>query len=410
MAGMTCRIDAPAPAAGPTGAPLPAALAWIDGEVDALRAAGLERPARVREGKQAGEVCLDGRTLLNFGSNDYLGLAGDVRLTKAASKGACAEGFGAGASPLVSGHSQAHEALERALAQLLGVEAALVFPSGYAANTATIAALAGPNDFIASDACNHASIIDGCRLSRARVGIYPHRDLATLDALLSGARDARRRLIVTDTLFSMDGTIAPLGGLCDLARRHAAMLLVDEAHATGVFGERGSGLVEQTGTADGVHVRVGTLSKALGAAGGFVAGNATFIHWLRHKARAWMFSTAHPPAVAAAATRAISLIDKEPERRRDLIDRAADFSGRLRDAGLDIGGAEAQIVPVIVGSPRAAVDLAGRLFDAGFFVPAIRPPSVPTEKSLVRVSLSWLHHPRDLTRLAEALTIIGDKS
>jgi len=404
MAGMTCRIDAPAPAAGPTGAPLPAALAWIDGEVDALRAAGLERPARVRQGKQAGEVCLDGRTLLNFGSNDYLGLAGDVRLTKAASKGACADGFGAGASPLVSGHSQAHEALERALAQLLGVEAALVFPSGYAANTATIAALAGPDDFIASDACNHASIIDGCRLSRARVGIYPHRDLAALDVLLSGARDARRRLIVTDTLFSMDGTIAPLGGLCELAHRHAAMLLVDEAHATGVFGERGSGLVEQTGTADGVHVRVGTLSKALGAAGGFVAGNATFIHWLRHKARAWMFSTAHPPAVAAAATRAISLIDKEPERRRDLIDRAADFSGRLRDAGLDLGGAEAQIVPVIVGSPRAAVDLAGRLFDAGFFVPAIRPPSVPTEKSLVRVSLSWLHDPRDLARLAEALT------
>ncbi len=403
MADMPCRIDTPVSAAGPTGAPLPAALAWIEGEIDALRAAGLERPARVREGRQADEVCLDGRTLLNFGSNDYLGYAGDVRLTKAASKGACAEGFGAGASPLVSGHSQAHETLERSLAGLLGVEAALLFPSGYAANTATIAALAGPDDFIASDECNHASIIDGCRLARARVGIYPHRDLAALDALLSAAHGARRTLIVTDTLFSMDGTIAPLEGLCGLARKHAAMLLVDEAHATGVFGDRGSGLVEETGTADGVHVRVGTLSKALGAAGGFVAGNAAFIHWLRHKARGWMFSTAHPPGVAAAATRAIALVAHEPDRRVDLLARADDFAGRLQHAGLDIRGAEAQIVPVIVGTPQAAVDLAEKLFDEEFFVPAIRPPSVPPGKSRVRVSLSWLHDPRDLARLAEAL-------
>ena len=403
MAGMPCRLDTSAPAAAPSGGPLPEALAWIEGEIDALRAAGLERPARVREGRQAGEVCLDGRTLVNFGSNDYLGYAGDVRLTKAASKGSCAEGFGAGASPLVSGHSQAHEVLEQALARLLGVEAALVFPSGYAANTATIAALAGAEDFIASDERNHASIIDGCRLSRARIGISPHRDLAALDAVLTTARDARRRLIVTDTLFSMDGTIAPLAGLSDLARKHSAMLLVDEAHATGVFGARGSGLVEETATADGVHVRVGTLSKALGAAGGFVAGNATFIHWLRHKARAWMFSTAHPPGVAAAATRAIALVEQEPDRRFDLIVRAADFTARLRHAGLDIGGAEAQIVPVIVGAPHAAVNLAEKLFDEGFFVPAIRPPSVPAGSSLVRVSLSWLHEPRDLARLAKVL-------
>lgn len=403
MAGMPCRLDTSAPVPAPSGGPLPEALAWIEGEIDALRAAGLERPARVREGRQAAEVCLDGRTLLNFGSNDYLGYAGDVRLTKAASKGSCAEGFGAGASPLVSGHSQAHEALERALARLLGVEAALVFPSGYAANTATIAALAGADDFIASDERNHASIIDGCRLSRARIGIFPHRDLAALDALLTTARDARRRLIVTDTLFSMDGTIAPLAGLSDLARKHSAMLLVDEAHATGVFGARGSGLVEETATADGVHVRVGTLSKALGAAGGFVAGNATFIHWLRHKARAWMFSTAHPPGVAAAATRAIALVEQEPDRRFDLVVRAADFAARLRHAGLDIGGAEAQIVPVIVGAPHAAVGLAETLCDEGFFVPAIRPPSVPAGGSLVRVSLSWLHEPPDLARLAEVL-------
>ena len=402
---MPCRIDPP-DAEGhrtPAAAPLPAPLAWIEGAIAELRAAGLERPQRVRARRQGCLVNLDGRTLLNFGSNDYLGYAGDVRLTKAASKGSCAEGFGAGASPLVSGHSQAHEVLEQALARLLGVEAALVFPSGYAANTATIAALAGAEDFIASDERNHASIIDGCRLSRARIGIAPHRDLAALDALLTTARDARRRLIVTDTLFSMDGTIAPLAGLSDLARKHSAMLLVDEAHATGVFGARGSGLVEETATGDGVHVRVGTLSKALGAAGGFVAGSSTFIHWLRHKARAWMFSTAHPPGVAAAATRAIALVEQEPDRRFDLIVRAADFTARLRHAGLDIGGAEAQIVPVIVGAPHAAVKLAEQLFDEGFFVPAIRPPSVPAGSSLVRVSLSWLHEPRDLARLAKVL-------
>ena len=406
MAGMTCRIESNAESRSTAPAPprpLPEALAWIEGEILGLRAAGLERQARVREGRQAGEVCLDGRTLLNFGSNDYLGYAGDVRLTRAASKGSCAEGFGAGASPLVSGHSQAHEALERAIAGLLDVEAALIFPSGFAANTATIAALAGPEDFIASDARNHASIIDGCRLSRARVGVYPHRDLAALDAVLAAARDARRRLIVTDTLFSMDGTIAPLVGLCDLAEKHAAMLLVDEAHATGVFGSRGSGLVEETATAAGVHVRVGTLSKALGAAGGFVAGNATLIHWLRHTARAWIFSTAHPPGVAAAATRAIGLVEQEPGRRVQLLERAGDFAAHLRRAGLDIGDTESQIVPVIAGLPAAAVALAEGLADEGFFVPAIRPPSVPHGKSLVRVSLSWLHDEHDLRRLAAAL-------
>jgi 8-amino-7-oxononanoate synthase len=401
---MPCRIaaaDSPSPPAAAR--PLPDALAWIDDEIVALRTAGLERPARVRDGRQGAEVCLDGRTLLNFGSNNYLGYAGDVRLTKAASKGSCAEGFGAGASPLVSGHSLAHEQLERAIANLLDVDAALVFPSGFAANTATVAALAGRNDFIASDERNHASIIDGCRLARARVGIYPHRDLAALDALLDAARSARRRLIVTDTLFSMDGTIAPLAGLADLARKHAAMLLVDEAHATGVFGHRGSGLVEETATADGVSVRIGTLSKALGAAGGFVAGNAQLIHWLRHTARAWIFSTAHPPGVAAAATRAIRLLAEEPQRRSDLLARAADFRSALQGHGLDIGEAESQIVPVIVGPPQAAVTLSEQLADEGFFVPAIRPPSVPPGRSLVRTSLSWLHEPHDLDRLAEAM-------
>ena len=405
---MTCCLDAAETPHQPpqAAAPLPAALDWIADDLDALRAAGLERPHRVRSGRQGREVDLDGQTLLNFGSNDYLGYAGDVRLTKAASKAACAEGFGAGASPLVSGHSQAHELLERALAHLLAVDAALTFPSGFAANTATIAALVGPDDVVASDARNHASIIDGCRLSRGRVGIYPHRDMAALDALLAQADSARRRLIVTDTVFSMDGTVAPLADLCELARKHRAILMVDEAHATGVFGVRGSGLVEETGCADGVHVRVGTLSKALAAAGGFVAGHADMIHWLRHKARAWIFSTAHPPPVAAAATRAITLLSQEPHRRRELLERAAGFRQLLSQSGIDVAGATTQIVPIVVGAASDAVAVAARLAEAGLFVPAIRPPSVPEGKSLVRVSLSWHHTADDVARLASTITSI----
>ena len=401
---MPCRIEPVAPASSAAAAPLPDALGWIDEDLAALAAGDLVRPHRVRRGRQGARVVLDGRELVNFGSNDYLGLAGDVRLTKAASRAACAEGFGAGASPLVSGHSQAHENLERALAGLLATESALVFPSGFAANTATIAAVAGPEDAIFSDARNHASLIDGCRLARASVHVYPHRDLAELARLLAASGAARRRMVVTDTLFSMDGTLAPLADLCDLARRHGAILMVDEAHATGVFGARGSGLVEETGCADGVHIRVGTLSKALGAAGGFVAGHGRMIEWLRHKARAWIFSTAHPPAVAGAATRAIELVGREPERRRELLERAAAFRTRLAARGVDLGGAAAQIVPVVAGEPAAAVALSARLAEAGYFVPAIRPPSVPPGRSLVRASLSWLHSEADLARLADALS------
>jgi 8-amino-7-oxononanoate synthase len=400
---MPCRIEPASPVrAAASTAALPEALGWIEDDLAQLAAGDLLRPRRIRSGKQGATVVLDGRELLNFGSNDYLGYAGDVRLTKAASRAACAEGFGAGASPLVSGHSQAHDNLERAIAELLAVEAALVFPSGFAANAATIPALVGPGDAIYSDDRNHASLIDGCRLARATVHVYPHRDLAALEHLLA-CGTARRKLIVSDTLFSMDGTIAPLAELSDLARRHGAILLVDEAHATGVFGANGSGLVEAAGCGTGVHVRVGTLSKALGSAGGFVAGHGRLVEWLRHKARAWIFSTAHPPAVAAAATRAIELVRREPERRRELLERAAAFRAALLARGLEIGGAAAQIVPVVAGAPAAAVALSARLAEAGFFVPAIRPPSVPAGKSLVRASLSWLHTDNDLARLADAL-------
>ena len=407
---MPCRLDPPPPLPQPATA-LPAALGWIDSALDRLDADGLRRQIRIRSGRQGREVELDGRRLLNFGSNDYLGLAGDVRLTRACSKGSCAEGFGAGASPLVSGQSQAHRSLERGIATLLAVDAALTFPSGFAANATTIPAVVGDGDLIASDARNHASIIDGCRLSKARLIVYPHRDVAALEAMLTTAGPARRILIVTDSLFSMDGTIAPLADLCDVAARHAAMLMVDEAHATGVFGERGSGLVEASGCSDGVHIRVGTLSKALGTAGGFVAGHASLVSWLAHAARGWVFSTAHPPGVAAAATRAVELLAEEPFRRRELLAKAATFREQIAAAGQAThrriaSDLTSQILPVIVGEPGRAVAAAERLLDAGFFVPAIRPPSVPDGASLLRISLAWHHTDDDLVRLADTLQTV----
>lgn len=413
---MPCRIDTTQthPVAPRPQAPLLEPLAWIDESLAKLDADGLRRVVRVRQGRQGRLVELDGRERLNFGSNDYLGYASDVRLTRACSKGSCSEGFGSGASPLVSGQSQAHEGLEAALANLLAVEAAVVFPSGFAANSATIPALVGEGDLLISDERNHASIIDGCRLARATLIVYPHRDMAALASRLAAARPARRTLIVTDSLFSMDGTVAALADLCEIAARHGAMLMVDEAHATGVFGERGSGLVEAAGCGDGVHVRVGTLSKALGTAGGFVAGPAPLIDWLRHAARAWVFSTAHPPGIAAAARRAVQLLAEEPFRRQEVLAKAAAFRARLTADGVATAArtspaahapheAVSQIVPVVVGSAAAAVALAERLASDGFFVPAIRPPSVPQGGSLVRVSLSWHHTEDDLAALAASI-------
>jgi len=398
---MACRGEPPADDQRPAG-PLPEPLQWVADGLDRLRQRDLVRPRRMRHGRQGREVVLDGRRLVNFGANDYLGYAGDVRLTRAASRAACAEGFGAGASPLVSGRSASHAALERALARLLDTDAALLFASGFAANAATIAALVGPGDTIASDARNHASIVDGCRLSRATVAVFPHRDAAALGQILASAPPGRK-LIVTDALFSMDGTVAPLADLCALAARHGAMLMVDEAHATGVFGARGSGLVEASGCADGVHVRVGTLSKALGAAGGFVAGHRLLVQWLEHSARAWIFSTAHPPPVTGAALRAVELLAEEPQRRTELLATATALRQRLAAVGGAVGGEATPILPVIVGSAAAAVARSKRLAEAGLFVPAIRPPSVPEGESLLRVSLSWSHSVDDLDRLVAAL-------
>ncbi len=399
---MSCQHESSQRLVTSANQPLLESLHWLEEDLGAIRSDDLFRPVRVRLGRQSGSVTLNDLQLINFGSNDYLGYAGDSRLIKASAKGACSEGAGAGASPLVSGHSALHESLGQNISSLLDTEETLIFPSGYAANTSTIACLTGPHDLIVSDAHNHASIIDGCRLSGANVQIYPHRNITEAANLLRSI-PARRRLIVTDSLFSMDGTIAPLADMAQLAHDTKSMLLVDEAHATGLFGIHGSGLVEETGIASSVAVRIGTLSKALGSSGGFVSGHRTLIDYLRHRARSWMFSTAHPPASAAAAIQAIKLLSEEPFRRKKLTESAALFRQKLLSHGVDIGDAEAHVVPVFVKTPQRAVQIAASLVRDGFFVPAIRPPSVPTDSSLLRVSLSYIHTQDTIDSLSNSI-------
>jgi 8-amino-7-oxononanoate synthase len=349
---------------------------------------------------------VDGRQLVNFGSNDYLALAADPRLAAAAAEACLEEGTGAGASPLVTGRAAAHERLEGELAAFEGAERAVVFPSGYAANAGTIAALAGRGDAIYADQKNHASLIDGCRLSRSEVHVYPHADWRTLaDALRQG--DAyRRRLIVTESLFSMDGDLAPLVELADLAERFDCMLLVDEAHATGVFGACGRGVAEELGVEHRVDVRIGTLSKALGCAGGFVAGSERLARWLVNRARTYVFSTALPPATCAAAIAALAIVREEPRRRIALAERSADLRGQLRAQGWQIGRSAGQIIPLVVGEAGRATRLSRQLAAQGLLVPAIRPPSVPEGESLVRISLTCAHTDSMVEQLSSALALL----
>jgi len=377
---------------------------WLHDAVADLDRHSLRRTLTQRRGPQRSDAIeIDGQSLVNFGSNDYLGLASDANVLAAACSAIKETGWGAGASPLVSGRGEPHAELERKLADFEGTEAALVFPTGYAANTGTIAALVGKGDVIFSDALNHASIIDGCRLSGAQVWVYRHRDIDQLRNLLSHFGNCRRRLIVTDTVFSMTGDLAPLPALADLASEHRAMLMADEAHATGVFGASGRGVCEHFGIEKDVDVRVGTLSKALGGVGGFVAGSQRLIDWLSNRARSYVFSTASPVAMAAAGLAALDIVRREPERREKLLALAAETRRRLDAAGLTSTASQSQIIPVVLGDPARALAASAKLRERGFFVPAIRPPSVPDGQSLLRVSLTALHTETQIEALVAAL-------
>jgi 8-amino-7-oxononanoate synthase len=380
------------------------AVNWTQAELAELEADGLLRRRLIINREQWPVLGLEGgQQVLDFGSNNYLGLAGDPRLVEAAHEAATRQGAGAGASPLLSGYGPWHAGLEQSIAEFEGTEAALLFPSGFAANLGTIPALVSRGDIVFSDAKNHASIIDGCRLSRAEVLPYRHADCAHLEELLAGSGDACRRLIVTDGLFSMDGDLAPLENLAELAQRYDAMLMVDEAHATGVFGRRGRGVSEHLGVAQRVTARIGTLSKAVGSIGGFACGSRELIDLLVQRARSYVFSTALPAGACAASQRAIEAIRSEGARRGELLARATTLKSDLVQAGWQIGATQSQIIPLLMGDAESAVALSGELLRLGFYVPAIRPPSVAMNESRLRVCLSWAHDAAMIDRLKEAL-------
>jgi 8-amino-7-oxononanoate synthase len=377
-------------------------------DLEHVRAAGLYRELRPTQGPVDTWVTIEGRPVLLLCSNNYLGLANHPALAAAAAEAARLHGVGAGASRLVSGSMTIHHELEKRLARLKGAEAALLFPSGYHANIGAITALIGTGDAVFSDQLNHASIIDGCRLSGARIHVYPHRDVDALEAMLR-AVPARRRLIVTDSVFSMDGDHAPLGDVCALAAAHDAMVMVDEAHATGVFGATGGGLVEALDVAPAITLQIGTLGKALGCAGAFAAGSRDAVALLVNRARSFIFTTALAPPIVAAAGAALDIVAREPERRARLLAIAADLRARLKRLGFQIPDGDGPIIPVIAGDSRRALAWSQMLLARDVFAQAIRPPTVPQGTARLRVTVMATHTDDDLRCAADAFAGIDPR-
>jgi 8-amino-7-oxononanoate synthase len=367
--------------------------------LDELRAAGLYRRLRLVDGPQGPRITLDGTEVLLLCSNNYLGLADHPRVRQAAADAAERFGAGAGASRLISGNMTVHRRLEERIAAFSGYEAALLFGSGYLANFGTIATLARRGEVVFSDELNHASIIDGCRISRAERFVYRHADL---DHLAWGLRKAGRRaaLIVTDAVFSMDGDVAPIAGLLDLARRAGCRLMVDEAHATGAIGPAGRGAVAEAGLEGEVDVIVGTLGKALGSYGAYVCAGAETIELLVNTSRPFIFSTALPPPVVGAALAALILLDDQPGMVEHLHRNGAALREALSGHGLDIGPSRTHIVPVLVGEARRALELGERALEGRVFAQAIRPPTVPDGTSRLRLSVMANHRADELAAAA----------
>jgi 8-amino-7-oxononanoate synthase len=375
--------------------------AELTGELGRLEDAGLRRRLRLVESGCDPEVVVDGRRVLLLCSNDYLGLASHPRLRAAAGEAVGRWGCGAGASRLISGHLGIHAEVEARLAAFKRTEAALLFPSGYQANVGTIGALVGRGDHVFSDALNHASIIDGCRLSHATVHVYPHLDVRALEAMLAQTPGDARRLIVTDSVFSMDGDRAPLGDLVRLARSYHSLLMIDEAHATGVLGPRGGGLADAEGCVDGVTVHMGTLGKALGGAGAYIAGSRALVELVTNRARSFVYSTGLPPASVAAAGAALELVADEPERRHALVRNAARLRDGLRAFGLRTTG-DTHIVPVMIGDNARTVAFSEALLARGVLVHPIRPPTVPPGTARLRVTPMATHTDVHVDRALDA--------
>jgi glycine C-acetyltransferase len=386
----------------------------IKQELGDIREKGLYRVLRTVETSQGPRVTIDGREMILLCSNDYLGLANHPKVKEAARDTIEKYGFGTGASRLISGSMAPHRKFEDRFAKFKGTEAALLFNSGYAANSGVIPALTGFGDTIFSDRLNHASIVDGCRLSRADFRRYRHLDMKALERYLvylsENDEERGRKLIVTDGIFSMDGDIAPLDKILSLAKEHDCMLMVDDAHGTGVLGASGRGTAEHFGIApEDIDIYMGTLGKALGSYGAYVAGSRELIDYLVNKARSFIYSTALPPAMAAAAIAAIEIMEDEPERRERLLGNAALMRDGLKDMGFEIMDSHTQIIPILTADSDIACDMMERLMDEGVYALAIRPPSVPEGTARLRVTVTSEHLQEDLDKALSAFKKCGKK-
>jgi glycine C-acetyltransferase len=387
----------------------PDPLAYLDVELNDLRTQGLYRPLRVLDGEQKAHTSIDHRSVVNLSSNNYLGLTTHPRLRARAREALDALGVGTGSVRTIAGTMAIHVELERRLAAFKQTEAAVVFQSGFTANAGTVSSLLGRDDVIVSDELNHASIIDGARLSRATIKVFPHRDIDAARSILAALPRTQRTLLITDGVFSMDGDLGPLPALCDLADEFGCIMMVDDAHASGVFGRQGRGTIDHFGMHGRVDVQVGTLSKALGALGGYVAGSRSLIDFLHRRARPFLFSTSHPPSVAATCLAALDVLESEPQWMEQLWENTRFFKSGLQALGFDTGTSESPITPVIVGDGALAMTLSDQLFEAGVFAQGIAFPTVAKGRARVRTIVTATHSRDELEFALEAFGRVGRK-
>jgi glycine C-acetyltransferase len=390
-------------------------LSYLTDQMNDLKAKGTHFNLRVLEDEQAPECTIDGKHVINIASNNYLGLTTHPRLREAALAALKKYGVGSGAVRTVAGTMKIHMELEKKIAQFKNVEACVVFQSGFTANAGTVSAILGKDDFIISDELNHASIIDGARLSRAKIKVFRHKDMAHAEELLKEVQnEPGHKLMITDGVFSMDGDIGPLPALCDLAEKYGAIMMVDDAHASGILGRNGRGTIDHFNVHGRVDVQVGTLSKAIGALGGYVCGSKDLIDFLYHRARPFLFSTSHPPSVAATCIAAFEVLEEEPELIDKLWGNTRFFKKELGLLGFNIGGgntpaSETPITPIIVGEGKLAMEFSRELFKEGVFVTGIAFPTVPEGKARLRTIMSATHTQDQLSRALEALKIVGKR-
>ena len=382
-------------------------LSYLSVELGALKNAGLYRRLRVLEDEQKAATTFDHRSVVNLSSNNYLGLTTHPRLRERAIEAIKAFGVGSGSVRTIAGTMAIHMELERRLAEFKKTEAVVVFQSGFTANAGTVSSILTKDDVVVSDELNHASIIDGCRLSRAEIKVFPHKDVDAARRVLAALPARQRTLLITDGVFSMDGDVGPLPALCDLAEEFGCIMMVDDAHASGVFGENGRGTIDHFQVHGRVDVQVGTLSKAIGALGGYVAGTRSLIEFLYHRARPFLFSTSHPPAVAAACLAALDVLLEEPWLIDRLWENTTFFKAGLRQLGFNTGLSESPITPVIVGEGALAMRLSDRLFESGVFAQGIAFPTVARDKARVRTIVTATHTREQLQYALDAFGRIG---